>query len=263
MLIELLRQNPAYKGIESDEKIWTLHRENVLNGGYRLVDFSEAEDYDANENVVNLVATGTMVTEALKASKILEKQEEKIYANVIVITSADLVLGKLSDHNRAQLRRLIPKGERIFTPVVTVADASPSYLSGIGDTEGFMMSVENLGLKKKGVSTRSLESILQYHGISSRHMASWAKKLLNNRDLDEGGMISLLLDEFDTKNTGKNASSPVGGIDLNPRHYEIQSESLGINFEFTLDPFKYDLTPVNGFTPVIFRITPVTNVSPK
>ncbi|MDE0895818.1 MAG: pyruvate dehydrogenase, partial [Planctomycetota bacterium] len=66
-------------------------RLQVLSGAYYLLDWRGYEGYEPGDNVVHLFALGSLVTEALEASERLLKIG--IYANVIVITSQDLLLG--------------------------------------------------------------------------------------------------------------------------------------------------------------------------
>ena len=197
-------------------QVWS---KNVLRGGYRLVDyrgfkkgdsvtFDNGEvieiqnDYDPRENVVNLVAAGVMAQEALKASDRLLK-EKGIFANVIAVSSPSLLIGNLGKEtkdsellarlskdepstNFAQLRLLIPIEERDFVPIVSVADASASYLSGIGDILGITSGMETLGLRQNGISTRDVHDNYAYHGISAADIFLKAWALLYKRDLDSG-----------------------------------------------------------------------------
>ena len=63
-------------------------RAQVLDGGYRLVDHEGQPGYEPGANVVNLVATGAMVPEAVAASRLLA--DDGILANVLVLTSPRL-----------------------------------------------------------------------------------------------------------------------------------------------------------------------------
>ena len=60
-------------------------REQVLRGGYRLVDRAAEAGYEPGANVVTLVAAGVMVPEAVEASRQLGL--EGIHANVVALTS--------------------------------------------------------------------------------------------------------------------------------------------------------------------------------
>ena len=54
--------------------------------------------------------------------------------------------------------------------------------------------------------------------------------------------------------------SDVGGIDFNPDLLDLESHGEAIEFNLP-EEFKYlETTPINGFSPVIFQIIPVTNL---
>ncbi len=75
----------------SDADIKTRLRLDILAGAYYLVDWRGYTGYELGDNVVHLFALGSLATEALEASERL--LEIGIFANVIVITSQDLLLG--------------------------------------------------------------------------------------------------------------------------------------------------------------------------
>ncbi|MCD4779818.1 MAG: phosphoglycerate kinase [Candidatus Omnitrophica bacterium] len=50
-----------------------------------------------------------------------------------------------------------------------------------------------------------------------------------------------------------------GGIDFNPKNFDIQSEGKGMDIDFAFDPANFETMPVNGFIPVIFQISPISN----
>ena len=68
-------------------------REDVLRGGYYLVDWRGYAGYEPGDNVVNVFVMGSVATEALAASEAL--LERGVYANVICVTSPELLLGIL------------------------------------------------------------------------------------------------------------------------------------------------------------------------
>ena len=92
-LLNCLRYHETYKGM-THEEILDLWSQDMLKGGYRLVDYRGYEDYHPEENVVNIFTTGVSVQEALAASDKLLR-EKGIYANVIVVSSASLLIGHL------------------------------------------------------------------------------------------------------------------------------------------------------------------------
>jgi hypothetical protein len=75
----------------------TTIREEVLQGAYYLIDYRGYAGYEPGDNVVNVFAMGAMVSEGIKASEALLARG--IYANVIVVTSSDLLTGIQAHEN--------------------------------------------------------------------------------------------------------------------------------------------------------------------
>ncbi len=181
-----------FKGREISEKNlpeeWS---EDLLKGGYRLVDYTGYAAYDPNVNVVNIITVGPMVKEALRASdKLLERG---IYANVIVVSSSSLLHGNLGRKDNYQhLRKLIPVNETFLTPTVAVADASPDYLAGIAGILGLNLEMPTLGLRKNGVSTRGTARIYIHHGISFKNIAETALAEIRHRDSGHSPKVQMM-----------------------------------------------------------------------
>jgi pyruvate dehydrogenase E1 component len=120
-------------------------RGQVLAGGYRLVDRRVATPQLEDRYVVQLAVAGAMLPEAVAAARVLH--EEGVAANVLCITSPDLLYRGLSQARRRHLRRgtsafdaghlgqLIPPDER-RAPIVTVHDAASHALAFIGSAFG-------------------------------------------------------------------------------------------------------------------------------
>ena len=51
-----------------------------------------------------------------------------------------------------------------------------------------------------------------------------------------------------------------GGIDLTPQNFNIETQGQGIEFNVPMNPAQWENLNIQGFTPVIFTITPVTNL---
>ncbi|VAW47700.1 hypothetical protein MNBD_GAMMA03-1420 [hydrothermal vent metagenome] len=64
----------------------------------------------------------------------------------------------------------------------------------------------------------------------------------------------------------KLASSPmteVGGINFNPNNLNLETQGQGIDYNAPIDPQLLESltsSPIEGFTPVIFNITPIFNL---
>jgi pyruvate dehydrogenase E1 component len=124
-------------------------RAQVLDGGYRLVDHEDQPGYEPGANVVNLVATGAMVPEAVAASRLLA--DDGILANVLVLTSPRLAYRvwreRLGDPRRGGHGPRSPgsswpgwlvtadeiEGE---TPIVSVLDGHSHALAWLGSALG-------------------------------------------------------------------------------------------------------------------------------
>ena len=130
-------------------------RQQVLAGAYKLVDRSQEPEYGRDYNVVNVMACGAMVPEAIEASKGL--LEEGVFANVINVTGPGPLYARFQESVRASMRGegdmppfladVISIRERT-APVVTVADAHPHSLAWIGaamKTTTFPMGVTRFG----------------------------------------------------------------------------------------------------------------------
>jgi pyruvate dehydrogenase E1 component len=155
-------------------------RAAVLAGGYRLLEADDAlEPLPPDSPVVQVVASGTVVPEAVAAVRALHREE--IAANLIVVTSADRLAdgqhgGRLDAlrHGRpdrvGHLGTLIPPGER-HVPIVTVADAASHALSFIGGVFG--APVVPLGVDTFGQSG-TIPDLYGYAGIDTDHIVEAA-----------------------------------------------------------------------------------------
>jgi pyruvate dehydrogenase E1 component len=155
-------------------------RDAVLAGGYRLIEAAEATDpLPAGSPVVEVIAAGSIVPEAVEAVRILHREE--IAANLIVITSAERLAagqhgGRLEAVRRGRrddvghLGTLIPPTER-RAPIVTVADAASHSLSFIGGVFG--APVVPLGVDTFGQSG-TIPDLYAYAGIDAEHIVEAA-----------------------------------------------------------------------------------------
>ncbi|MEO5667117.1 MAG: pyruvate dehydrogenase [Bdellovibrionota bacterium] len=103
---EMMKRLKTHKRFEgkSEAEILEATRLDCLQGGYYLVDYRGTEGYRPSENVVNIFTMGALVTEALQASDKLK--EKGILANVIQVSSTDLLLGNLAhETNYAHLKQ--------------------------------------------------------------------------------------------------------------------------------------------------------------
>lgn len=155
-------------------------RDAALAGGYRLLEAADApEPLPPGSPVVQVVAVGSIVPEAVAAVRTLHREE--IAANLIVVTSAERLAagqhgGRLDAlrHGRkdrvGHIGNLIPPGER-RAPIVTVADAASHSLSFVGGAFG--APVVPLGMDSFGQSG-TIPDLYRYAGIDADHIVEAA-----------------------------------------------------------------------------------------
>ena len=134
-------------------------RQQVLAGGYRIIDRKLVAPHLPTADVVQIAAAGIMVPEAIDAARRLH--EEGIAANVINVTSSNRLYDALRTARRRQLRdatakldlghleNLIPADER-RAPIVTIQDGASHSLSFLGSAWG--VPVVPLGVDEFGQS---------------------------------------------------------------------------------------------------------------
>ncbi len=197
---------------QSDEQILAIVRREVLAGGYTLIDYSGYAGYEPGDNVVNIFAMGSLGTEAIQASQQLLKIG--IFANVIMVTSPDLLVGNLGFetnyyHLKEYLRinsnlHLVPMingsatrsdvttlaGRRI--PIVSVHDGEPGLLDNIGSIVG--VKQEALAVRKHSRCGRPAD-IYAYHGIDAASVIKACGKVLAETALEHIELSSYLVED--------------------------------------------------------------------
>ncbi len=178
----------------SEEEMMKAMREDVLKGGYYLIDYRRYAGYEPGDNVVNIISMGSPTTEAIKASH--ELLARGIYANVIVVTSPDLVAGNLGHENDyAYLKQglginsqlylkenqelskadlAVLSGRRI--PIVSVHDGEPGLLDNLGSIVGVRQ--ESLAVRKHSKCGRPAD-VYKYHHIDSQSIVETVGKVLS------------------------------------------------------------------------------------
>ncbi|MEO0651852.1 MAG: pyruvate dehydrogenase [Planctomycetota bacterium] len=133
-----------------DAQILDALREDVLAGAYYLIDRRGYAGYEPGDNVVHVFSLGSLTTEAVAASERL--LEQGIYANVIVVTSPDLLCGGLahSDDYRLLRERLGVDGDLHFSSAEEVSEAGLIGLAGarvplVAVCDGEAGLLDNLG----------------------------------------------------------------------------------------------------------------------
>ena len=151
-------------------------RRQTLLGGYRLIEAADASPaLPPDAPVVQIVASGAVVPEAVAAAHFLQKEE--VAANVIVVTSAQRLFAELHDRRLAAIRdrrpdqlghlaTLLPAHER-RAPIVTVLDGASHALSFMGAAYG--VPVIPLGMDTFGQSG-TVQDLYAYAGIDTEHI---------------------------------------------------------------------------------------------
>lgn len=175
-------------------------REEVLKGAYFLIDYRGYAGYEPGDNVINIFAMGALVAEAMKASEALLARG--IYANVIVVTSSDLLTGIQAHENDYHYLRnelginadlYLKKAEEISSgdlitvagrriPIVSVHDGEAGLLDNLGSIIGVRQ--ECLAVRKHSKCGRPSE-IFKYHHLDDASIVEACGKVLSETALEK------------------------------------------------------------------------------
>jgi pyruvate dehydrogenase E1 component len=211
--------NEAEVGTMDDAQILRQVREEVLQGAYYLIDYRGYAGYEPGDNVVNIFAMGSLVTEGIKASETL--LSHGIYANVIVVTSPDLLVGiQAHENDYAYLKHglginsdlYLRKSEEVSTgdlitvagkrvPVVSVHDGEAGLLDNIGSVIGVRQ--EACAVRKHSKCGRPVE-IYAFHGIDGESVVEACGKVLAETALEQVIVRDSALEQ--TQQAGKTAN---------------------------------------------------------
>ncbi|MDA1260131.1 MAG: pyruvate dehydrogenase [Planctomycetota bacterium] len=186
---------------QNEEEILAATRADVLAGGYWLQRHDGASDYQPGENVVCLMSMGAPTTEALEASDRLK--ELGVYADVLVVTCADLLLGRFAARDGyAQLKRLgldgavhlvatagpaLDAADAVLlgarkVPVVAVVDGEPGLL----DNAGSILGVRQLTLAvEKFTKSGRPSEVYAYQGFSAEQITRACGRVLAESAMTE------------------------------------------------------------------------------
>jgi pyruvate dehydrogenase E1 component len=162
-------------------------RRQALAGGYRLLQASDVVDLPPDAPLVNVIAAGAVVREAVTAVR--ELQREEVAANLIVVTSPDRLAAEMHGlrlagvRNRVggdlqHLQSLIPASERT-APMVTVHDGASHALAFMGGVFG--APVVPLGVDTFGQSG-NIHDLYANAGIDAGHIVDAALLALDLRE---------------------------------------------------------------------------------
>ena len=150
-------------------------RRQVIAGGYRLIEASDAPNLPGDAPVVTVVAAGAIVPEAIAAVRRL--QDEEVAASLIVATSPERLAAEVHERRLRGVRdrrggelghlaTLFPPADR-RAPIVTVHDGASHSLSFVGSVFG--SPVVPLGVDAFGQSGR-IRDLYDYAGIDETHI---------------------------------------------------------------------------------------------
>jgi pyruvate dehydrogenase E1 component len=220
-MIARLKKAKRFEGMAEDA-ILEATRLDAIEGGYYLVDWRGYEGYEPGENVVNVFSMGAMGSEALAASDLL--LEEGIYANVIVVTSGDLLSGNLAhdtgyrhvretlgitgDLHLARPRangasegahrlQIEDRGDLVLAagrrvPLVSVVDGEPGILDNLGSIVG--VRGETLGVRKASKSGRPAD-VYAYQHIDRDAVVEACRHVLEETALEDVRISPALVEE--------------------------------------------------------------------
>lgn len=184
----------------SEAEIMEQTKQDVLKGGYYLVNFEGYAGYEPGDNVINIFSMGSPTTEVLLASDIL--LQKGIYANVIVVTSPDLLIGVMAEADQyAHLKNNLGITSKLYlgsstvdsvgdlatlsgrrVPILSVHDGEPGLLDNIGSVVGVRHEV--LAVKKHSKCGRP-EDVYKYHHLDCDSIVEACGKVLSETALEE------------------------------------------------------------------------------
>ena len=194
-----------------DPELLARVREDCLAGAWYLVDWRGYAGYEPGDNVVHVFAMGAVVTEAVEASAKL--QQRGVYANVIVVSSPELLLGVLGheDGYRHLRERLAVDGDLHAVegaggseaglvglagrrvPIVAVCDGEPGLLDNIGSIVGVRQAT--LGVRKFSKSGRP-DQIYRYQHLDADSIVEAAGEALSETALEDLRVSPALLERI-------------------------------------------------------------------
>ena len=198
----------------SDAEILAAVREDCLRGAYYLVDWRGYAGYEPGENVVHLFSMGSPTTEAIEASQRLS--ERGIFANVIVISSPELLLGILGEkdgyrHLREGLgvtgdlhavraagsggtgtAELIGlAGRRV--PIVAICDGEAGLVDNIGSIVGVRQVTQAV---RRFSKCGRPDQVFRYQGLDADSIVDAAGRVLAETALEDLQIAPSVLSEL-------------------------------------------------------------------
>ena len=200
---------------QDDAQILTTVREDTLKGAYYLVDWRGYAGYEPGDNVVHIFSMGSPTTEALEAAERL--LERGIFANVIVISSPELLLGILGEQDGyahlieglqvdGDLHAVDGAGESAAglyslagrrVPIVAVCDGEAGLVDNIGSIVGVKQAT--LAVRKFSKCGRP-DQVYRYQHLDADSIVDAAGKVLAETALENLQVSPTLLARLQGQN---------------------------------------------------------------
>ncbi len=186
-------------------------RADCLAGGYRLIDWTGYAGCEPGDNVVEVFAMGSVVTEAVAAAEQL--LERGVYANVTLVSSPELLLGILGERDgyRHLLETLGVSGDLFAVegageseaglvsiagrrvPVVAVCDGEAGLLDNIGSIVGVRQVT--LAVRKFSKCGRP-DEVYAYQHIDGASIVEACGRVLSETALEDLRVSPALLERL-------------------------------------------------------------------
>ncbi len=159
--------------------------------------------------------------------------------------------------------KFLAKYKRISPIILGVSKKDPNVYQRLFE---FLKAQDSLLDQSNRIGIVSLKQLLYIEDAKSlvekaRNSGLETVRVISEELLENNPMIKSILSRdapnADTKSS-KNISS-TGGIDFNAENMNITTKGGQIDFDIPLDMQNVDLTNIDGFTPVIINITPITS----
>ena len=182
-----------------DDVLLARVRSQCLEGGWHIINYEGYAGYEPGDNVIHIFALGSLVVEAMEASDRL--LERGIYANVIVVSSQDLLCGILAEQSDYRHLRdglgvtgdlhaisnseesaaglLSIAGRRV--PVVAVCDGEAGLLDNIGSIVG--VKQRTLAVRKFSKCGRPSD-VFTYHHLDADSIVEASGRVLSETALE-------------------------------------------------------------------------------
>jgi len=202
---------------QTDEELLERVRKACLDGAYYITDWRGYAGYEPGDNVVNVFAMGSIATEAIAASQ--ELLERGIFANVILVSSPELLLGILAEQNGyAHLREglgitgdlhAIPTGTAGPADVVTIAGRRVPVVAVCDGEAGLLDNIGSIvGVKQRTLAVRKFakcgrpDQAYAYQGLDTASIVEACGQVLAESAFESLTISRTALDRLERPNDG-------------------------------------------------------------